>query len=110
MISRLSQVQDWSATAKQANWSASRMATRCDVSPSTLKRYFLKNMGKTPKVWLSEQRQLHALEIIQSGLSVKETAFKLGYEHPNQFSREFRQYWGHCPASTAQTHPFAERK
>jgi AraC-like DNA-binding protein len=56
-------------------------------------------MGKTAKIWLTEQRQYQAAKAIQSGVSVKESAFQLGYEHPNQFSREFRKFWGYCPTS-----------
>lgn len=99
MNTKLKQIQNWHELARQANWSAVKLAKLCNVSMSTLKRYFNKNMGKTPKTWLTEQRQYKAAKAIQSGVSVKESAFQLGYEHPNQFSREFRKFWGYCPTS-----------
>jgi AraC-like DNA-binding protein len=57
-------------------------------------------MGKTPKAWLTEQRQHQAKAAIEGGLSVKESAFQLGYQHPTQFSREFKKFWGHCPSDS----------
>ena len=82
MKTKLGNVQDWQTLARQANWSAVKLAKKCNVCVRTLERHFLKTTGKTPKVWLNEQRQYQAQKAIQSGLSVKESAFQLGYEHP----------------------------
>jgi AraC-like DNA-binding protein len=104
--SRLKHIQNWSELARQANWSAVTLAEQCHVSMSTLKRYFLKHMGKTPKVWLTEQRQYRAVKIIQSGIPVKQAAAQLAYDHPNQFSREFHKFWGYCPTSPIPVHRY----
>ena len=67
MNRRLHQVQNWPEMARQAKWSAAALAKNCGVSLRTLERYFLKENGKRPKVWLSEQRQQRASELIQGG-------------------------------------------
>jgi transcriptional regulator GlxA family with amidase domain len=95
---KLDNSQDWLESARQANWSVTRMSRLYGVSSRTLERYFLENTGQTPKTWLSEQRQWQAGEILQeNNVSVKEVAIRLGYKHAHHFSREFKKYWGICP-------------
>jgi transcriptional regulator GlxA family with amidase domain len=97
MNTRLNHIQNWLELAQQANWVTSALAKNCGISVRTLERHFLKNMGKTPKAWLVEQRQSQAIELLRSGCAVKETAVRIGYKHSNNFSREFRKFWGHYP-------------
>ena len=97
MNTKLNHEQDWLQLAKQANWSVIKLAKHCDVSVRTLERQFVKSAGKTPKTWLTEQRQYQAVKAVQSGLSIKEVAYQLHYKHATQFSREFRKFWGFCP-------------
>jgi transcriptional regulator GlxA family with amidase domain len=99
MNTRLNHVQDWLELARQANWSAAALAKKCGVSLRTLERHFLKEMGKCPQAWLSEQRQRRAIELLQDGSTVKETAGSLGYKYATHFSREFKEQWGHCPST-----------
>jgi len=101
MNSKLNYIQNWPELAKQANWSASKLAKICGVSMSTLERYFLKRMGKSPKGWLSGQRQQQAAAILQEGVTVKETAYYLGYKHPSHLTNEFKKHWGNCPTYKA---------
>jgi AraC-like DNA-binding protein len=97
MSSGLHQVQDWPELAQVAKWSAATLAKNCGISLRTLERYFLKEMGKHPKAWLSEQRQQRANELIQGGSSVKETAARLDYKHPSHLTNGFKKQWGCCP-------------
>ncbi|MGA9780194.1 MAG: helix-turn-helix transcriptional regulator [Verrucomicrobiia bacterium] len=110
MKTKLGNVQDWQTLARQANWSAVKLAKQCNVCVRTLERHFLKTTGKTPKVWLNEQRQYQAQKSIQSGFSVKESAFQLGHEPPTQFSREFRKFWGYCPTNPIPGSPLFWRQ
>jgi AraC-like DNA-binding protein len=95
--SQLPSIQNWPELAKEANYSASRLAKKCGVSLRTLQRHFLKEMGKSPKAWLSEQRQGKAVKMFQAGLSVKETASNLDYKHPSHLTNAFKKQCGHCP-------------
>ena len=97
MNSRLQRIQSWTELAQRANWSAAMLAKECGVSLRTLERYFLKQMAKKPKAWLAEQRQFNAAELLQQGLSVKETAEFLHYKHPSHLTNGFKKYWKHCP-------------
>lgn len=91
------EMPDWSTLGQQANWSVVKLAQQLKVSVRTLERQFLKTMGKPPKAWLAEQRLKQAMALLQTGVSVKEVAFHLGYRHAHHFSREFKLRWGVRP-------------
>jgi AraC-like DNA-binding protein len=94
---KLNHDQDWLELAREANWSVSKLAKRCNVSLRTLERHFLKTTGKTPKAWLVEYRQKQAVKFLDNGSSVKETASLVGYRHATTFAREFKKLSGQCP-------------
>ena len=101
MNTKLNHIQKWPELARAANWCAATLAKNCGVSLRTLERYFLDEMGKCPKKWLLEQRHQKADEMLTDGLSVKETAGNLGYDHNHfhNFSRDFKVQMGHCPTT-----------
>jgi len=90
-------IQNWPERARTANWCANTLAKNCGVSLRTLERHFLKEMGKSPKQWLAEQRQQRANALIQAGSTVKETAAQLDYKHPSHLTNAFKKQWGCCP-------------
>jgi transcriptional regulator GlxA family with amidase domain len=97
MTARLNRIQSWRELAQAAKWSAATLAKHCGVSLRTLERHFLKEMGKSPKAWLVEQRQQRALELVRDGSSVKEMAAVLDFKHSTHLSRDFKGQWGCCP-------------
>ena len=97
MNTKLNHLQKWPELALAANWCAATLAQNCGVSLRTLERYFLDEMGKCPKVWLSEQRQQWAAKLLQGGSSVKETAALLDYKHPSHLTNGYKKQWGCCP-------------
>ena len=96
-MSRLDSIQNWPELAHQSGWCAAALAKQCKVSIRTLERYFRGKMSQPPKIWLVEQRQRQAVELLNQRLSIKETAIQLGYKHATHFSREFKKHWGFCP-------------
>jgi AraC-like DNA-binding protein len=91
MNSKLNHVQDWSKLASEAHWSAGALAKICGVSVRTLERHFLKQMGKSPKACLVEQRHCQATKLLREGLSVKEAANVLHYKHPSHLTNDLRK-------------------
>jgi len=96
--SRLKHIQNWPERARQVNWSAAALAKLCGVSVRTLHRHFLKELGRSTKIWLAEQRQLNALELLCDGSSIKETAACLGYKQQTNFTRKYKSETGICPS------------
>jgi transcriptional regulator GlxA family with amidase domain len=95
---KLRQIQDWPERAQAAKWCATTLAKDCSVSLRTLERYFLKEMGESPKKWLLEQRHQKADQMLKEGLNVKEAAVELGYNHDglDNFRRDFKAHMGYC--------------
>jgi len=109
MNTKLNNIQNWSALAVKAGWSAAALAKLCGVSGDTLRRHFLKRYGKLPGDWLAEQRQHRAMGLLLDGSSVKETAACLGYKQQTNFTRKFKEYWGNCPTFQLAAQPVHRR-
>lgn len=97
-------IESWPSLAIEAQWKVSVLAGLLGVSTRTLERRFKEKIGKSPRAWLTEQKQLHTAKLLQhaitllgDGLSVKEVSSQLGYAHRSQFSREFKQHFGLAP-------------
>jgi AraC-like DNA-binding protein len=110
MNTKLNYIQHWPELAKQGNWSASKLAKLCGVSVRTLERFFLTEIGKRPKAWLSKQRQQQAIELLRDGFTIKETAGYLGYKNQHHFSREFKKENGCPPSQMMISEKFAVNK
>ncbi len=72
------------------------------MSRDHLRRIFKNIVGLSPKTYLTEQRMEHAKELLQMGLSIKQTADAVGLPDPYHFSRVFSQ--------TQQLSPSAYKK
>jgi AraC-like DNA-binding protein len=99
MSSFLNHLPQLPELAQQSKWSASALAKQCGVSMRTLERHFLKHLGKSPKAWLNEQRQLQAIKLLREGSPVKAVAGVMHYKHPNHLSKDFKKFWGVCPTN-----------
>jgi AraC-like DNA-binding protein len=110
MNTKLKYPTNWPELATEAKWSASALAARCEVSMSTLERYCKSHLGKSPKKWLTENRQTLAMELLSSGKSVKEVAGCLAYSQAGQFSRDFKKYWGTAPTKPVSSASNGQRE
>jgi len=78
------------------------LAEHLGVSARQLHRLFVASFGCPPQRWLREQRLQLALRTLlarseRAPTLVKEVAFEMGYQHPTQFSRDFRNRFGFTP-------------
>ncbi len=70
------------------------------ISPATLARMFQTHHGEPPAMYHQRLRMTRAHELLETNrYSVKEIAYALGYNHPNDFSRAFRRFVGKSPTS-----------
>lgn len=71
-----------------------------NLSRSQLYRIFMQDLGMSPTQYLLQLRMNHALELIkESGLTIAEIAYSVGYDDPLYFSRVFRKYFGDAPTA-----------
>lgn len=94
----LDQVRDWDGLARAAAYRPSQLAALCQVSLRTLQRHFKKHYALQVRSWLKDARMNSAYAHIQSGSSVKEAAFDLGYTQLSHFSRDFKKHFGIAPS------------
>ncbi len=76
------------------------LAEYCSVSSGYLSRLFSEHLNTTFNDYLNNTR-IEAAEhyLVEGKLSVKEIAYRTGYNDPNYFSRIFKKYKGLSPTS-----------
>ena len=76
------------------------LAALVHMSPSAFHRVFKEVTASSPIQYLKKIRLDKARDLLaEEGLRVGEAAARVGYESPNQFSREFKRYFGASPVS-----------
>ncbi len=79
--------------------SIGQLAQAAGMSPSSLHEHFRAVTAMTP---LQFQKQLRLQDarslMLARGLDAAAAAFRVGYESPSQFSREYRRHFGEPPA------------
>jgi len=72
------------------------------VSEYRLKAYFREAHGISPGRYLTELRLHRARELLASGCRVSEAAYRVGYQHPNNFTAAFTRLFGYTPKAVGQ--------
>jgi AraC-like DNA-binding protein len=81
----------------------SAMAREAHMSPSTLHHTFKEVTSVSPLQYLKQIRLHQArLLLMNQGLSAGEVAYRVGYNSPSQFSREFKRLFGAAPTQEIQ--------
>lgn len=76
------------------------LADLVHMSPSAFHRTFKEVTASSPIQYIKKIRLDKARDLLTAqGLRVNEAAARVGYESPNQFSREFKRYFGASPMS-----------
>jgi AraC-like DNA-binding protein len=80
------------------DWDVDRLADYCHVSKSHLFRLFHATFGQTPLGWLRSYRIAQAKRLlIETNEPVSSISFRVGYEDPLHFSRDFKKRVGVSP-------------
>jgi transcriptional regulator GlxA family with amidase domain len=85
--------------AEACRYSSRELARLMDISQRQLQRIFRARLGCTPQAYLREERLQAAERLLHSASSVKEVAFALGFCQQSQFSRDFKERFGHRPSA-----------
>ncbi|QMU65670.1 MAG: AraC family transcriptional regulator [Flavobacteriaceae bacterium] len=74
------------------------LAFLCDMSLSSFKRKFSEIYNTTPSKWIKNKKLEHSLKLIEGEkFSIKEIAYKCGFENATTFSRLFKSKYGASP-------------
>jgi AraC-like DNA-binding protein len=73
------------------------LCAKAGVSVRTIERTFLKEVGTSFESWRRQVRLTKAVELLVSGCSVKEVAYKIGYCQTSAFVEMFRRTFGTTP-------------
>jgi len=79
----------------------------CDylqLSPSTLRRLFLRHHKKAPATVYQQLKMEHAQRLLRHK-TVKEVAYALGYHHPGDFSKAYKEFFGTSPKRQRELSP-----
>jgi AraC-like DNA-binding protein len=84
--------------APQYEYRAAQLARGLQMTPRHLQRIFATALCSGPREWLNQRRMLAATHLLTTGCSIKDTAYRLGFRNPSQFSRDFRGQFGISPS------------
>lgn len=95
---RIAKVIDWLKTHYAAQVRVEELATRAQMSPPTFHQHFRLLTAMSPlqyQKWLrlSEAKRL----MLNDHVDAATAAFRVGYESPSQFSREYSRMYGNPP-------------
>ncbi|MHC1481284.1 AraC family transcriptional regulator [Frateuria aurantia] len=98
-VAQIGRVIAWIGQHFRERLSIKRLAAEVGMSPSSLHEHFRAVTAMTPvqfqkQLRLQEARSLMLVEDID----IATAAFRVGYESPSQFSREYRRLFGEPPA------------
>ncbi len=78
--------------------SLSLLAREAGISSNHLIKLFRKHHGSTPAAYLWNLRLDHSAVLLkETGLSIAEIAYRVGFENPFHFTRRFRERFGTTP-------------
>lgn len=76
-----------------------QIAAELNLDRRYLSRLFRENMGLSIQDFLVSVRMEEAKQLLQNGHSVNDSARLAGYEDASNFSKMFKNYYGHPPAA-----------
>jgi AraC-like DNA-binding protein len=98
-IAQVGRAIAWIRQHARERLSIERLAAEVGMSPSSLHEHFRAVTALSP---LQFQKQLKLQDarslMLADGLDATSAAFRVGYESPSQFSREYRRHFGEPPA------------
>ncbi|MEM9773615.1 MAG: AraC family transcriptional regulator [Chloroflexota bacterium] len=81
--------------------SVNKLAEIVNMSPSGFRKIFRDVMHMPPLQYAKSIKLDQAQIFIRQGLNASEAGYKVGYNSPAQFSREYKRHFGYTPSETA---------
>lgn len=94
---RIRTVASWMCEHYDEALRVDELAQMALMSPATFHRWFRTATGQSPMRFHRQIRLQHARRLLARGDSAAQAAAAVGYSSPNQFSREYRDFYGAPP-------------
>ncbi|WP_336763509.1 AraC family transcriptional regulator [Asaia sp. VD9] len=91
-------MSEW-ARESEEQLSLDALAQRCRMSRRSFTRRFRSETGMAPGAWMQCARILRGCALMSEGISITETAYRLGYESPSSFFNLCRKMTGLSPSA-----------
>ncbi|MDQ8198853.1 AraC family transcriptional regulator [Pelagicoccus enzymogenes] len=96
---RIRAARQWMLHNLNKTTPATTLARFLDISPMTLHRLFIDELGESPGQHFQKLKMDHARHLLKlEGRSVKSVAYEMGYRHPQDFSRAYKKHHGAAPS------------
>jgi AraC-like DNA-binding protein len=101
-LARVSRVIGWIKAHYRQPFTIEALSELAGMSPSSLHAHFKAATRMSPLQYRSQLRLLEARRLmVAKGLEAAQAGFRVGYESPSQFSREYVRLYGAAPAADA---------
>ena len=98
-LSRIERTVQWIRKNFDKSMDVSDVARETGMAVTTFHRQFKQATGLSPVQFQKQLRLLEARNLIAyEGFAVSSAAFKVGYESPSQFNREYSRFFGSSPS------------
>lgn len=95
---RINMLVEYITLHPEKNLTQEQMCAMVSISGSTLRRIFKKETGKTIYEFVNERKMQYAAHLLVTTIEpISEISYRLGYESPSYFSKQFRQNYGVSP-------------
>ncbi len=94
----IEQIREYVGTNYMNDVTIAEIGRRFDISPSYISRIFREKTGEKYIDFVTSTRMQKAMELLQTGLPVKDVAERVGYVSEKHFSRTFRKYYDCLPS------------
>ncbi|WP_198670786.1 AraC family transcriptional regulator [Oceanicella sp. SM1341] len=100
---RIRAAADWLGSHSSAPVAIADLAAGAGMSVTSFHRHFKAVTGYSPLAFQRQMRLLEARRLLAAGgTSVAAVAYRVGYQSPSQFSREYKGRFGSPPAADLQ--------
>ncbi|MFK2903732.1 AraC family transcriptional regulator [Dyella ginsengisoli] len=103
MLSRIRRTIAWLRAHHDRSVQVETLADLAAMSPATFHRHFKAITAMSPIQFQKQLRLLRARQLLMTGArTASDVAYRVGYESPSQFSRDYARLFGASPLRDAQ--------
>ena len=88
----------WRELAADVAYKAANLADLYGITSRQMERLFERDLGLSPKSWLTQQRMIAARHLLLEGNSIKEISYMLHYKQVSHFCFDFKRCYEMSPS------------